>query len=457
MRKTKNIVSLFAGVLLMCSMVVPLNANAAKKVKLNKSKIAIAVGKTKKLKVLNTKKKVVWKSSKKAVAKVNKSGVVTAVSQGKAVITAKVGKKSYTCKVVVKEKPRLSAKSATICVGGTANLKVGGTSKKVVWSSDDSAVATVTNKGVVTGVGIGSTVIVAKVGNKKLKCNITVQAAVTTETTDLSVVNAGVRDITYVSEQITCESSDTTIATVALVEEAFTATAVPKDSSSDTTADSTATVGVAAKIVVYGLKNGTVDITIKNNCNDEVVTFKAIVKKPEEYTAKQKLIDYILVNGTLDNSMLSGYGLEELGAKYLVKEDETKTTVSCVIYSPFDDQLGFVDIAGTVSSVTVWMVVPSTTDTNKFEVAIMSMSINAGELTDMSMWATTLEPATYTGSNLVFSDVLTESAVDDAAQTVANDTTKKCFANVGAMIETAVGVKMSELGIPAVDAVEQTK
>ena len=46
--------------------------------------------------------KVVWKSSKKKVATVSKKGKVKAKKPGKTTITAKVGKKKYKCKVVVK-------------------------------------------------------------------------------------------------------------------------------------------------------------------------------------------------------------------------------------------------------------------------------------------------------------------------------------------------------------------
>ena len=48
--------------------------------------------------------KVVWKSSKKKVATVSKKGKVKAKKPGKTTITAKVGKKKYKCKVMLKEK-----------------------------------------------------------------------------------------------------------------------------------------------------------------------------------------------------------------------------------------------------------------------------------------------------------------------------------------------------------------
>ena len=66
----------------------------------------MTVGKKAKLKVKGTKKKVKWSSSKKKIATVTKKGVVKAKKKGTAKIVAKIGKKKYTCKVVVKAKKK---------------------------------------------------------------------------------------------------------------------------------------------------------------------------------------------------------------------------------------------------------------------------------------------------------------------------------------------------------------
>ena len=74
------------------------------KVKLNKKKVTLYVGKSVRLKVKGTKKKAKWKSSSKKVATVSSKGTVKAKKKGKAKITAKVGKKKLVCRVTVKNK-----------------------------------------------------------------------------------------------------------------------------------------------------------------------------------------------------------------------------------------------------------------------------------------------------------------------------------------------------------------
>lgn len=82
-------------------------AQAASRVKLNRTDAALTVGDTLRLKVKGTKKRAKWSSSNKCVAKVNKKGLVTALEPGEAVITAKVGKKKLKCRVTVSADPSL--------------------------------------------------------------------------------------------------------------------------------------------------------------------------------------------------------------------------------------------------------------------------------------------------------------------------------------------------------------
>lgn len=159
---------------------VPVSVQAAT-VKLNKKSTSVLATKTVQLKVVNNKKKVKWTTSNKKIATVSKKGVVKGKKPGKVTITAKAGKKSYKCKVTVKV--GLNCTNKSLKKGSTLTLKLLGNSKKVKWSSSKKSVATVTSKGKVKAVNVGSATITAKAGSKKYKCKITVVSSTPTKPT----------------------------------------------------------------------------------------------------------------------------------------------------------------------------------------------------------------------------------------------------------------------------------
>lgn len=113
MKQKKKIISFLLFFVLCCSFI-PINAEAAAKVKINKTKVTINVGKTTKLKITGTRKKVKWTSGNKKVATVSGKGKVTAKKAGTAIITAKVSGKSYKCRVTVKKKKTPHTHSYTV-------------------------------------------------------------------------------------------------------------------------------------------------------------------------------------------------------------------------------------------------------------------------------------------------------------------------------------------------------
>ena len=89
--------------------VLPVNAEAA--VKLNKKTATVYVGEKVTIKLSGVAiSKQTFKSSKTAVAKVDKKGVVTGVKAGKCniTITDTKTKKNYTCKITVKNYPKMT-------------------------------------------------------------------------------------------------------------------------------------------------------------------------------------------------------------------------------------------------------------------------------------------------------------------------------------------------------------
>ena len=92
MKQVKKILAIMLTLVLSISMIPTINVSAAKKVKLNKTKATIYVGKTVTLKLKNNKAKVKWSSSNKKIATVSKKGKVKGKKAGKATIPEKVGK-----------------------------------------------------------------------------------------------------------------------------------------------------------------------------------------------------------------------------------------------------------------------------------------------------------------------------------------------------------------------------
>lgn len=96
----KNFVLIIMMLVIAVVAFVPMQAEAAGKIKLNETKLVVELGTTEQLEVMNTTKKVKWSTSNKKIVKVKK-GVLTPVSVGTANVTAKVAGKKYTCKVTV--------------------------------------------------------------------------------------------------------------------------------------------------------------------------------------------------------------------------------------------------------------------------------------------------------------------------------------------------------------------
>lgn len=95
----KKVISLLL-IAVLCFVSVPAVASAA--VKISKTKTTVYQGESVKLKITGTKSTVKWTSSDKSIATVTSKGKVSAISEGKATITAAVGKSKYKCVVTVK-------------------------------------------------------------------------------------------------------------------------------------------------------------------------------------------------------------------------------------------------------------------------------------------------------------------------------------------------------------------
>lgn len=156
-------------------------AEAAGKVSLSSRKTSVAVGGSKTISLKNAKGKVKWSVAKKSVASIKANGASVKVKGKKAgttTITAKVGKKSYKCKLTVKNAPKISKSSISLTKGNSYDLTVTGTASSPKWSTSNKKVATIkkvsARKYRVTAKSSGTATIKAKVNGKTLKCKVSV-------------------------------------------------------------------------------------------------------------------------------------------------------------------------------------------------------------------------------------------------------------------------------------------
>jgi uncharacterized protein YjdB len=162
-------------------------------ISLNKSSLTLEVEKSETLTATvkpnnATDKTVTWSSDDKKIAIVDSNGKVTAKAKGNATITCTANDGSgvqATCVVTV-DNPKpdeiVLPTEATVTAGQTITLtptvNPANAEYTLTWSSDDEAVATVSQSGVVTGVKKGKTFINVETDNGKTAyCKLTVTAA----------------------------------------------------------------------------------------------------------------------------------------------------------------------------------------------------------------------------------------------------------------------------------------
>lgn len=145
--------------------------------KLSAKSAGFLKGKTMAIAVLGGFGDIKWSTSDKNVATVSETGEITAVSYGKAKITATINDFKLNCNISVYD-PILSNKSVTIKEKETKELKVSQYGGDIIsWKSADKKIATVNSKGVVKGVKAGKTTVTASVDGITLSCKIKVKAA----------------------------------------------------------------------------------------------------------------------------------------------------------------------------------------------------------------------------------------------------------------------------------------
>jgi len=130
--------------------------------------------------------KASWSTSKSSVATVSSSGVVTAKAKGTATITAKYKKEEVEIEVNVEtsgsSSDSLEAEETSISLKKGSKETIGLmynnsslSNSKASWTTSKSSVATVSDRGVVTGKAKGTATITAEYKGEKVKIKVTVK------------------------------------------------------------------------------------------------------------------------------------------------------------------------------------------------------------------------------------------------------------------------------------------
>lgn len=171
-----------SGVQATCKVTVNSSITKATSIELNTNKMVMFVGDTRPLQYrllpTNSVEPVNWISSDISVATVNKDGVVTTVGPGKCKIIsqAAVSGIETSCDIY---SMGLNKTSYTLQQYDSFTLYVDGapSDAKISWRTGNERIATITNKGVITGRKEGTTTITATIEDKTLTCVVKVVSA----------------------------------------------------------------------------------------------------------------------------------------------------------------------------------------------------------------------------------------------------------------------------------------
>lgn len=161
---------------------------------LDPNKLELAIGETSKIKLMSTPKqtepiKATFSSNNEKIIKVNETGEVTAIAAGEAQIQVVVAGQTLMCNAIVKaaeDSPKepeikfsLKHEQIKLASGKTFELKILATPKpkeavKATFSSDNPAIATVSENGTITAISKGVTQIKVTIGEQTLSCKVIV-------------------------------------------------------------------------------------------------------------------------------------------------------------------------------------------------------------------------------------------------------------------------------------------
>ena len=223
-----------------------------------------------------TNQNVIWESDDESVAKVSDIGVVGAVKAGTTtiIVTTEDGGETAECivrvtkKTVKVSKVTLSKSTASVAKGRSLALSAtvspsNATNKSVTWKSSNAKIATVSSKGVVTGVKAGTAIIsvVTNDGGKRVSYKVTVtNPVVKVKSVKLSSKSSSIKKGRKLTLRVVISPSNAT----------------NKEVTWKTSNKKIATV--TNKGVVKGVKKGTATITVTTKDGKKTAKCKVTVK-----------------------------------------------------------------------------------------------------------------------------------------------------------------------------------
>ena len=248
-------------------------------IKLSSSSVKIVgIGKTKKLTATleptnATEKSITWTSSNTAIATVSSTGLITAKKPGTVTVTVKTKDtgKTATANVVVVQPVsgiKLSKTNTHINVNKTETIKAtiepsDASNKKVIWTSSNTSIASVSSTGKITAIKSGQAIITAETEDGNFKSNIVVNVVVPV---------VAVTSVTLDKTELVLNDKDT---------ETLNATILPANATNQGvvwTSDNTSVVTVSEGVVT-AKKPGTANITVTTNDGNKVSICKVVVNE----------------------------------------------------------------------------------------------------------------------------------------------------------------------------------
>lgn len=359
-------------------------------------------------------KSVTWSSTGK-YATVNQNGLVTAVKDGEETITAKVGDKTATYKITVKEIKLVSISvkpETTVHRGETETLEVTYNptdttdDRTVTWASSDTKIVTVDGSGTLTAVAPGSAIVTAKVGNAEAKCTVTVDAPLQSIVPDKDVIDMVKNQtgtITYTfnptdttdSKEVTFSSSNTNVVEV-----------------NTSTGELKALKEGSAVITITGVNDITAEVTVNvTEIPIDTVVLDANSKVIEKGSSAEIHATIEPENNTDDDQTITWNSSDEAIAT--VAADATDSS-KAVITVPADSKGGKVTITATA-----WN---GTSASCEVTVPIRIESIALPKNVTIMRGATKILEVTYNPENTTDDKAVTWTSSDTSIATVDENT-----------------------------------